>query len=913
MISSLLSAVFGSRNQRLIKKYQAKVDAIGRLESGLQSLSDEALAAQTDALKARHAAGESLEALLPEAFATCREASRRVLGMRHFDVQLIGGMVLHEGKIAEMRTGEGKTLMATLPAYLNALAGKGVHVVTVNEYLAQRDADWMGRLYGFLKLTTGVNLSGLDAQGKQAAYAADITYGTNNEFGFDYLRDNMVAEKAARSQRALHFAIIDEVDSILIDEARTPLIISGQADDTIDLYRAVNDLPSKLERQTAEDGPGDYFVDEKGRQVHLSDAGFEKSEQLLEQMGVLPAGASLYDSSNITLLHHLMAALRAHVLYFKDQHYVVQAGKVVIVDEFTGRLMSGRRWSDGLHQAVEAKEGVAIEAENQTLASITFQNYFRMYGKLAGMTGTADTEAFEFQQIYGLETVIVPTHRPMVRQDLQDQIFRTTEEKTEAIVADIRARHEKGQPILVGTTSIESSEALSAILKSQKLDHQVLNAKQHAREAEIVAQAGRPGMITIATNMAGRGTDIVLGGNIEKAIQAIEQGAGSDQDKARQIAQMREEWAKTHEQVLAAGGLHIIGTERHESRRIDNQLRGRAGRQGDPGSSRFYLSMDDPLLRIFAGERMKAIMDRLGVPRGEAIEAGMVTRSIESAQRKVENRNFEIRKQLLDYDNVANDQRKIIYAQRNEILESQDLSELIARLRDGAMTAAVRQHVPIDSIEEQWDLPALSEQLEKTYRLSIDLAAIVSSRQELDDQGLVDLVCERAAEAYAQKIAPVPEGLFHDFERSVLLQHLDSAWREHLAALDHLRQGIHLRGYAQKDPKQEYKREAFHLFESLLERVRDEVIALLMSVEVASEQEIAQAAEQAQAKAAATPKDLSFNHPDFNGQDDEAATDDQALTAASQTVRREFPKVGRNDPCPCGSGQKFKNCHGALK
>ncbi|MGA0855943.1 MAG: preprotein translocase subunit SecA, partial [Burkholderiaceae bacterium] len=646
---------------------------------------------------------------------------------------------------------------------------------------------------------------------------------------------------------------------------------------------------------------------------HLSDAGFEKSEQLLEQMGVLPAGASLYDSSNITLLHHLMAALRAHVLYFKDQHYVVQAGKVVIVDEFTGRLMSGRRWSDGLHQAVEAKEGVAIEAENQTLASITFQNYFRMYGKLAGMTGTADTEAFEFQQIYGLETVIVPTHRPMVRQDLQDQIFRTTEEKTEAIVADIRARHEKGQPILVGTTSIESSEALSAILKSQKLDHQVLNAKQHAREAEIVAQAGRPGMITIATNMAGRGTDIVLGGNIEKAIQAIEQGAGSDQDKARQIAQMREEWAKTHEQVLAAGGLHIIGTERHESRRIDNQLRGRAGRQGDPGSSRFYLSMDDPLLRIFAGERMKAIMDRLGVPRGEAIEAGMVTRSIESAQRKVENRNFEIRKQLLDYDNVANDQRKIIYAQRNEILESQDLSELIARLRDGAMTAAVRQHVPVESIEEQWDLPALSEQLEKTYRLSIDLAAIVSSRQELDDQGLVDLVCERAAEAYAQKIAPVPEGLFHDFERSVLLQHLDSAWREHLAALDHLRQGIHLRGYAQKDPKQEYKREAFHLFESLLERVRDEVIALLMSVEVASEQEIAQAAEQAQAKAAATPKDLSFNHPDFNGQDDEAATDDQALTAASQTVRREFPKVGRNDPCPCGSGQKFKNCHGALK
>jgi preprotein translocase subunit SecA len=913
MISSLLSAVFGSRNQRLIKKYQTKVDAIGRLEPQLQALSDADLAAQTDALKARHVAGESLEALLPEAFATCREASRRILGMRHFDVQLIGGMVLHEGKIAEMRTGEGKTLMATLPAYLNALAGKGVHVVTVNEYLAQRDADWMGRLYGFLGLTTGVNLSGLDAQGKQAAYAADITYGTNNEFGFDYLRDNMVADKASRSQRSLNFAIIDEVDSILIDEARTPLIISGQADDTIDLYRAVNDLPAKLERQAAEDGPGDYFVDEKGRQVHLSDTGFEKSEQLLEQMGVLPSGASLYDSANITLLHHLMAALRAHVLYFKDQHYVVQSGKVVIVDEFTGRLMSGRRWSDGLHQAVEAKEGVAIEAENQTLASITFQNYFRMYTKLAGMTGTADTEAFEFQQIYGLETVIVPTHRPMVRQDLQDQIFRTTEEKTEAIVADIRARHEKGQPILVGTTSIESSEALSAILKSHRLDHQVLNAKQHAREAEIVAQAGRPGMITIATNMAGRGTDIVLGGNIEKAIQAIEQGEGSDQDKSRRIAEMREQWKATHEQVLAAGGLHIIGTERHESRRIDNQLRGRAGRQGDPGSSRFYLSMDDPLLRIFAGERMKAIMDRLGVPRGEAIEAGMVTRSIESAQRKVENRNFEIRKQLLEYDNVANDQRKIIYAQRNEILESQDLSELISRLRDGAMTAAVRQHVPAESIEEQWDLPALVEQLDKTYRLSIDLPAIVASRQELDDQGLVDLVCERAAEAYAQKIAPVPEGLFHDFERSVLLQHLDSAWREHLAALDHLRQGIHLRGYAQKDPKQEYKREAFQLFESLLERVRDEVIALLMSVEVASEQEIAQAAEQAQAKAAATPRDLSFNHPDFAGDADGEAQDEEAMADVAQTVRREFPKVGRNDPCPCGSGKKFKNCHGALK
>ncbi|MEY4082750.1 MAG: preprotein translocase subunit SecA [Pseudomonadota bacterium] len=918
MLSRFLSSVFGSRNQRLIKKYQSRVEAIGQLEAGLSALSDQELAAQTPRLKARFEAGESLEDLLPEAFATCREASSRVLGMRHFDVQLIGGMVLHDGKIAEMRTGEGKTLMATLPAYLNALAGQGVHVVTVNEYLAQRDADWMGRLYGFLGLTTGVNLSGLESEAKQQAYRADITYGTNNEFGFDYLRDNMVSNKTSRTQRSLRFAIIDEVDSILIDEARTPLIISGQADDTIELYRAVNDLPSRLTRQLTEDGPGDYFLDEKGRQVHLSDAGFEKSEQLLEQMGVLPPGASLYDAANITLLHHLMAALRAHVLYFKDQHYVVQAGKVVIVDEFTGRLMSGRRWSDGLHQAVEAKEGVAIEAENQTLASITFQNYFRMYGKLAGMTGTADTEAFEFQQIYGLETVIVPTHRPMIRKDLQDQIFRTAEEKTEAIVADIRQRHQQGQPILVGTTSIEASESLSAILTKESLDHQVLNAKQHEREAEIVAQAGRPGVITIATNMAGRGTDIVLGGNIEKMVQAIEATEADSSSKASQVEALRQQWQALHEQVLAAGGLHIIGTERHESRRIDNQLRGRAGRQGDPGSSRFYLSMDDPLLRIFAGDRMKAIMDRLGVPRGEAIEAGMVSRSIESAQRKVENRNFEIRKQLLEYDNVANDQRKIIYAQRNEILESDDLSELIGRLRDGSMTAATRRFVPAESIEEQWDLPGLSQHLQETFRLTVDLTTALGQSSEMDDEGLVELVCEQAREAYARKVAPVPEGLFHDFERSVLLQHLDTAWREHLAALDHLRQGIHLRGYAQKDPKQEYKREAFNLFEALLERVRDEVIGVLMSVEVASEEEMARAAEEAQAKAAAGPRDLAFTHADFQEQDlgaeeGQPAQEDASVAASGQPVRREFPKVGRNDPCPCGSGKKFKACHGSLK
>jgi len=936
MFNRLLSSLFGSRNDRLLKKYQSRVAAINALESGLQQLSDADLMAKTPELRDRCAKGTVLDSVLAEAFAVCREASRRVLGMRHFDVQLVGGMVLHEGKISEMRTGEGKTLVATLPAYLNALSGQGVHVVTVNEYLAQRDAQWMGRLYGFLGLTTGINLSGLSHEEKQQAYRCDITYGTNNEFGFDYLRDNMVTEKANRVQRALSYAIVDEVDSILIDEARTPLIISGQAEDSTHLYQALNSLPASLNRQPAEDGPGDYFLDEKGRQVYLSDAGFEKAEGLLSQMGLLPEGASLYDPVHISLLHHLMAALRAHTLYFRDQHYVVQAEQVIIVDEFTGRLMPGRRWSDGLHQAVEAKEGVSIEPENQTLASITFQNYFRMYQKLAGMTGTADTEAFEFQQIYGLETVIVPTHRPMVRKDLQDQIFRTVEEKFEAILADIKTRHASGQPILVGTTSIENSELLSSELSKAGLDHQVLNAKQHAREAEIVAQAGRPGMITIATNMAGRGTDIVLGGSVEKRIEALRETPGLEGDAFEaQAAAMRTEWQPLHDQVVAAGGLHIIGTERHESRRIDNQLRGRAGRQGDPGSSRFYLAMDDPLLRIFAGDRMKAIMDKLGVPRGEPIEAGMVSRSIESAQRKVENRNFEIRKQLLDYDNVANEQRKIIYSQRNEILEVGDPSELVSRLRDGAVETLVRNFVPRESIEEQWDLPGLQSELVTVYGLTMNLQTMVENKEELGDEDLAALIVKAAGDAYESKWKSVGREAFAGFERSVLIQHLDNAWREHLAALDLLRQGIHLRGYAQKDPKQEYKREAFVLFEQLLERVRDSVTRLLMTVEVQTQEQAEAAARDAQERAAAiAASQMQFTHADFSPEASFSGEDPQALALAAQEAVSSsalpdatantgassaasgpaaYPKVGRNEPCPCGSGKKYKHCHGLIR
>jgi len=920
---SLLTQIFGSRNQRLLKQYKKTAREINALEPAMEKLSDAELQAKTPEFKQRVAAGASLDDILPEAFAVCREASKRVLKMRHFDVQLIGGMVLHQGKIAEMGTGEGKTLMATLVAYLNALSGKGVHVVTVNDYLAQRDAEWMGRLYGWLGLTTGVNLSQMEHPAKQAAYAADITYGTNNEFGFDYLRDNMVYDTGDRVQRALNFAIVDEVDSILIDEARTPLIISGQAEDHTDLYLKINAVPPLLTLQVGEetpDGkgqievPGDYTKDEKAHQVLLTESGHEKAEQILTSMGLLAEGASLYDAANITLIHHLYAALRAHTLYYRDQHYVVQDGEVVIVDEFTGRMMTGRRWSDGLHQAVEAKEGVKIQNENQTLASITFQNYFRMYGKLAGMTGTADTEAYEFQEIYGLETVVVPPNKPSQRKDLQDQVYKTSEEKYSAMLRDISDCYQRGQPVLVGTTSIENSELLSGILSKAKLPHNVLNAKQHAREAEIIAQAGRPQQITIATNMAGRGTDIVLGGNVEKQIQFVEADDSLDDgEKQRRAQKLRDEWQALHEQVVGAGGLHIVGTERHESRRVDNQLRGRAGRQGDPGSSRFYLSLDDQLLRIFAGDRVRAIMDRLKMPEGEPIEAGIVSRSIESAQRKVEARNFDIRKQLLEYDDVANDQRKVIYQQRNELLATQDVSELIAALRQGVFTDLFRAHVPEQSVEEQWDIPALEATLSNEWQLEAPLAQILAAEPDLSDEDLLERVLKIADDAYNAKIAIVGKEAFAGFERSVMLQNVDSHWREHLAALDHLRQGIHLRGYAQKNPKQEYKREAFELFGQMLDLIRNGVVKIVMTVRIQSREEIEEAEEKL-----APPQvgNVHYRHADFGAEESEAG-ELLAPTADGEQARRQplvnaVPKVGRNDPCPCGSGKKYKQCHGRL-
>ena len=908
MISGLLKKIFGSRNDRLVRQYMHTVRKINAFEAEISALSDEALRGKTAEFRQRVADGESLDALLPEAFAVVREAGKRVHGMRHFDVQLVGGMVLHHGKIAEMRTGEGKTLVATLPAYLNALSGKGVHVITVNDYLASRDAEWMGRIYGFLGLTTGCNLSRMSHDQKQAAYAADITYGTNNEFGFDYLRDNMVYAVGERVQRALAFAIVDEVDSILIDEARTPLIISGQAEDHTDLYLKMNQVAPMLKRQ--EGGlddkdevieAGDYTVDLKAHQVLLTEAGHETAEQILVRMGLLAEGGGLYDPGNILLVHHLYAALRAHALYHRDQQYVVQNGEVVIVDEFTGRLMPGRRWSDGLHQAVEAKEGVRIQAENQTLASITFQNYFRMYGKLAGMTGTADTEAFEFQQIYGLETVVIPTNRPTRRRDENDKVYRTASEKWNAVIEDIRACVERGQPVLVGTTSIETNEFLSGVLKKAKIEHQVLNAKQHDSEAQIVAQAGRPGMVTIATNMAGRGTDIVLGGNIEKPVAAVRDDAALDpaQREAR-IAALREAWQKVHDEVIAAGGLHIIGTERHESRRIDNQLRGRSGRQGDPGSSRFFLSLEDPLMKIFAGERLNAIMVRMKMPEGEAIEHAMVTRSLESAQRKVEQRNFDIRKQLLEYDDVANDQRKVIYQQRNELLESEDISDTVRAMRQGVLHDIFRRYVPVDSVEEQWELPALEQALLAECQLKLAVAAWVTAEPSLDDEAILERVVQAGEEAYAAKTAMVDPAAWHQFERNVMLQSLDTHWREHLAALDHLRQGIHLRGYAQKNPKQEYKREAFELFESLLDAVRTDVTKILMTVQIRTE---------AQLEEAETPQqveNVQYQHADY----------DEALGGGAEQAGAQpataGPKVGRNDPCPCGSGKKYKHCHGKL-
>jgi preprotein translocase subunit SecA len=920
MISGLLTRIFGSRNQRLLKHYQRGVERINAFEPQISGLTDELLQAKTAEFRGRVANGETLDQLLPEAFAVVREAAKRTLGMRHFDVQMIGGMVLHDGRIAEMRTGEGKTLTATLAVYLNALAGKGVHVVTVNDYLATRDAEWMGRLYRFLGMTVGVIISQQPNDEKRAAYAADITYGTNNEYGFDYLRDNMEYAVGDRRQRGLNYAIVDEVDSILIDEARTPLIISGPAEDHTELYRRINEVPVLLTRQAEEKGEGDFWVDEKQHQVHISEAGHEKIEGVLVRMGLLAEGESLYAPQNIILMHHLNAALRAHHLFNRDQHYVVQNGDIVIVDEFTGRLMPGRRWSEGLHQAVEAKEGVQVQQENQTLASITFQNYFRMYGKLAGMTGTADTEAYEFQEIYRLETVVIPTHKPMVRADHQDKIYRTVREKYAAIFADIKDCFEHGQPVLVGTTSIENSEVLSNLLKKEGLPHQVLNAKQHAREAEIVAQAGRPKMVTIATNMAGRGTDIVLGGNVEKQVQFVEADDSlPPSEKEARIAKLRGEWQSLHEQVVAAGGLKIIGSERHESRRIDNQLRGRSGRQGDPGESRFYLSMEDSLLRIFAGDKMRAIMDRLKMPEGEAIEAGMVSRSIETAQRKVEARNFDIRKQLLEYDDVANDQRREIYRLRNEILEAEGVADMVANLRRGQFTDLFRSFVPEQSVEEQWDVDGLAKALADDWQIELPLRQWLETEEKLTDEELLERVLKAADEAYSAKVGLVGAEAFGNFERSIMLQLVDQHWREHLAALDHLRQGIHLRGYAQKQPKQEYKREAFELFGSLIDRVRADVIRILMNVRVQTAEEVAAAEQRIEEESDRRLEQARAQHAEFAAaaaQAEAEAGDTMVVAEAeepkAQPFKRFGDKIGRNDPCPCGSGKKYKQCHGKL-
>ena len=913
MLNRLLTGLFGSRNERVLKQLQKNVAQINALEPKFQALSDAELRAKTDEYKRRLADGASLDQILPEAFATVREAAVRVLGLRHYDVQLIGGMVLHSGRIAEMRTGEGKTLVATLAVYLNALEGKGVHVDTVNDYLAKRDAAQMGKVYGFLGLSTGVVWPGMNHADKHAAYAADITYGTNNEFGFDYLRDNMAVQKEQRYQRGLHYAIVDEVDSILIDEARTPLIISGPSEESPQLYVKINRIVPRLSRQEKEDAAGDFWADEKQKQVHLSEEGMEHAEELLRAEGVIGADEGLYDARHLVVVHHLNAALRAHALYQRDVDYIVRDGEVIIVDEFTGRTLPGRRWSDGLHQAVEAKEGVPIQAENQTLASITFQNYFRLYGKLAGMTGTADTEAYEFQEIYGLETVVIPPNRPSKRDDQLDRVYKTTPEKYTAAIADIRACYDKGQPVLVGTSSIENSEIISELLQKAKLPHQVLNAKQHAREADIVAQAGRPKMITIATNMAGRGTDIVLGGNVDKAIEALAQDPALDETaRSARAAELRAQWEKDHAQVVALGGLRIIATERHESRRIDNQLRGRSGRQGDPGSSRFYLSLDDPLMRIFAGDRVRAIMDRLKMPEGEAIEAGIVTRSIESAQRKVEARNFDIRKQLLEYDDVANDQRKVIYQERNEILDATDLSEQIAAFREGSMTDLARQYVPAQSVEEQWDIPGLEKVLAEQWQLDLPLAKEVESSSAITDEDIAEKVVDAANQSYARRLEQVGGENFHPFERAVLLQSIDMHWREHLAALDYLRQGIHLRSYGQKQPKQEYKREAFELFGQLLDVVKNDVTRTLMTVRIQSSEQIEQAAQDFEARGERV-SNVTYTAPTETGEAEsvpEAAARGMAAAAAGAALA--VPRVGRNDPCPCGSGKKYKNCHGAL-
>ena len=910
MVTNLLKKVFGSRNERLIKRMMKEVRRINDLEPEIQKLTDAELRAKTDEFRKRLADGQTLDDLLVEAFAVVREAGRRVLEMRHFDVQLIGGMVLHQGKIAEMRTGEGKTLVATLAAYLNALPGKGVHVVTVNDYLARRDAEWMGRLYGFLGLTTGVIVSGQSPEEKKAAYAADITYGTNNEFGFDYLRDNMAFSLEEKMQRELHYAIVDEVDSILIDEARTPLIISGPTGESTDLYVKINALIPKLRQAESEDAPGDYTIDEKNKQVFLTEEGHEHIERLLVEAGLLGEGESLYDAANLALMHHVNAALRAHALFHRDVDYIVQNNEIVIVDEFTGRTMPGRRWSEGLHQAIEAKEGVPIQQESQTYASITFQNYFRLYDKLAGMTGTADTEAYEFQQIYGLEVVVIPTHRPMIRDDRGDLVYLTQKEKFDAVIEDIKDCHRRGQPVLVGTTSVETSEYLSNLLKKAGIPHEVLNAKHHEREAEIVAQAGRPGAVTIATNMAGRGTDIVLGGNLQAELAALGEDA-SEEEKER----VRRGWEERHRQVIEAGGLHIIGTERHESRRVDNQLRGRAGRQGDPGSSRFYLSLEDNLMRIFASDRVAGMMKKLGMQEGEAIEHPWVTKAIENAQRKVEAHNFNIRKQLLEYDDVANDQRRVIYQQRNEIMATDDVSDIIEQMRRDVVNAVIDTYIPPGSLDEMWDVPGLEKAIEEEFGLKLPIARWLEEDEELHEETLRERIVEALESAYREKEAKVGAPVLRHFEKSVLLQVLDQAWKEHLAAMDYLRQGIHLRGYAQKNPKQEYKREAFEMFQAMLERIKQEVVGIVSKVQVHGEEDV----EAVEAQRMQMLPEMNYQHAEVDllhaaPEEEEAAAEKAAAAggAPAQPFVRQGRKIGRNEPCPCGSGKKYKHCHGKL-
>lgn len=907
MLGRLLTGVFGSRNQRVLRRLWKSVETINALEEQISKLSDQALKEKTSDFRARLRAGETEDDLLPEVFAVAREAAKRTLNMRHFDVQLIGGMVLHGGNIAEMRTGEGKTLMSTLAAYLNALSGKGVHVVTVNDYLAKRDAAWMSPVYEFLGLTVGVILPNMPLAEKQKAYAADITYGTNNEFGFDYLRDNMVFDLHEKVQRGSHFAIVDEVDSILIDEARTPLIISGPAGESTELYTAINELVPQLQRQIETDGPGDYSVDEKSKQIYITEEGHQHVEELLTQAGLIKAGESLYDANNIILVHHLNAALRAHSLFHRDVDYLIQNGEAVIVDEHTGRTMPGRRWSDGLHQAIEAKEKVTIHQENQTLASITFQNYFRLYEKLSGMTGTADTEAYEFQQIYALEVIVVPTHKDMIRADLPDFVFIHSAEKFKAIVEDIKVTHKTGQPILVGTASIEASEYLSQLLKKEGITHQVLNAKYHEKEAHIIAEAGRPGAVTIATNMAGRGTDIVLGGNLDAELKALEPLTDAEREKRKKS------WDERHNQVVEAGGLYVLGTERHESRRIDNQLRGRSGRQGDPGKSRFYLSLEDNLLRIFGGERLRSMMQRIGVETGVALESRLLSRSIENAQRKVEAYNFDIRKQLLEYDDVANEQRKVIYGQRDELLRAEHIADTIDAIRHRVVASVVDTYFPPQSLEEQWDIPGLEKRFDNDFNIKLPIQAWLKEEEILDEEALRERIYKALKEVYQAKEAKTPPGILRQFEKAVTLQTLDKCWREHLAAMDYLRQGIHLRGYAQKNPKQEYKRESFELFAQMLDKINYEVSSILSKFEVQAEEDIE--AIEAQRKKS-MPRQVKFQHSELDllssNETVLAEAEPPMLQVVPNPITRHERKVGRNELCPCGSNKKYKHCHGTL-